>query len=124
MNVSANKDHHGEDDVHIQKGLPKGVAHGREGEKEHEHRGDGGGRTRRNKAVVENLDAHEFPPAIGVGNNGPGNGVDDGLGNSNTSDPSVQQIVCVETDVEHVDEGVIAAGKEDERHHVDDREGA
>src|SRR4051812_29990648 len=58
------------------------------------------------------------PPAVGNLDNGPGHKVDDRLENHDTTHPAVKQVVRVEAYLEHADQGVVAAGEDDERNHA------
>lgn len=49
----------------------------------------------------------------------PGYGVNDSFNNSDTTDPPMEKVVSAEINFEQVNERVVAAGKYDERQHID-----
>ncbi len=67
---------------------------------------------------------HARPAIVCHLHNGPSDEVDDDLDDGDAAHPPVQQVVGVGADVEQADQGVVAAGEDDERDHVDDREGS
>ena len=124
VDPSADEDDEGKDNVDVEERLVECVSEWRDRQDENEYQRNGSNHSRRDEGFAHDPIRDGLPTSIGDLNDEPCDCVDDGFYDNQSSQPPVDEVVCVEAHLEPGDEQVVACSQKDEGNHVDHREGA
>lgn len=118
VEIDAQDGHQGEELVEMQKGFVKGMSDRRRGVQEKENHEQGADEPPEEEWIGLHIGPSLVPSCSIDGVDRPCDGVSDGLQHHDSTQPAVDEVVCVEADVQQWNERIIPSRQENQRYHI------